>query len=69
MTALPSAMPGIARRVARTLRRMGCTCPEPDVRWDAGDGTRGDGMPVALHYGTCPLTPRRRDEDEDGGES
>lgn len=54
---LPPALSRVAARFTRTLRRMGCTCPTPDVRWDPGDGSPGDGMPVALHYPPCPLPP------------
>ena len=48
--ALPRAMPAVARHVTRTVRSVGCTCPIPDVRWNAAEG-----MPVVIHDQTCPL--------------
>jgi hypothetical protein len=45
-------LPAIARRVAKTAPYVGCTCPEPDVRWD-----REAECAVVVHASPCPLTP------------
>jgi len=44
----------IVRRVTRTARYVGCTCPDPlDVRWHP------DRIPVVVHAPACPRYVRR----------
>ena len=47
---LTPVMPAVARHVTRTARSIGCTCPNPDVRWN-----RVEAIPVIVHADTCRL--------------